>query len=217
MEEEKKALCDCFEEEYAPFFAALWRVPAGWKPVLFPLRGPGSVGCLGSLVGIWLFSRPPKRLVDQLPRLIGGRVVGVDCSLGSYGMAGPGFVGIKVKSKEVRTWMVVRLWGAAGWFRLGGKLISDGLSPTESQEIPAEEQVSLMSLRGLTFAEYKADNDSLVLGFKDDTGLLRPLTLRHDGRDVGVWRGNGERKTLAAEESLDDVVLVSKRGRIWLA
>ena len=68
-------------------------------------RGPGDVPYFASpvltLVGAWRFSRRPARLVDAGDGAFdGARVIAVESCLGSYGMGGPGFVGIRVRPKN---------------------------------------------------------------------------------------------------------------------
>jgi len=216
MSETPSALCHCREEEYAFCLAGLWRCPGGWNAVPFPLRGPGSLGCLASLLGVWVFSRRPFRLVDHWDAFRGRKVVAVHVCLGSYGMGGPGFLGFRVHTSHGRRWMVYRLWSAAEWLLLDGRLVNDGLFPDERQRIAADAQVSVRTLIGCTVDAVTCDEQALCVEFRDPGGEVHVLRLGRSGEGVLPWRGTGGRKVIPDAESLDDVIVVTRSGRLWL-
>lgn len=174
------------------------------------------MGCAGSLVGIWLFSRPPLRLVDEWEWIRGARVLAVDGCMGSYGMGGPGFLGLRVRAFEGETWVVFRLWSASDWLTLDDRVVNDGLFPREREGIAPDAQVSIQSLVGTTLEAYTCDPERLALGFRGAADQARWLTLRRNGAGVLPWRGTGLPKTIPEGESLDDVVVVSRTGRLWV-
>jgi len=57
-----------------------------------------------------------------IERLLNRRIIKWS-SKGSYGMGGPGFFGILLESKKPyqKEWLVLPLWGSAGWLLLDGK------------------------------------------------------------------------------------------------
>lgn len=200
----------CQEEEVAPFFAWLWRAADGWRPVFVPLRGPGSLwsilGWLFMLLGIWRFSRIPRLFLPHQKNYAGATVTGCSAGLGSYGMGGPGFVGIRLGSSG---WLVVRLWGAAGWMRLDGKLLREDFSRDERQQ--HEPLESLQSLVGTRFEGVIVSQEELQIRFSG-----RSLTLRRDGSDVPVFRGNGQPKVLDPGLDFAELLLFSRRANLWL-
>jgi hypothetical protein len=111
------AVIRCDEEEYAPFFATLWKLPGGWRWIAIPLRGPSEMMALPmTLIGIWRFARKPQRLSDLAEdAFVGARIDRICPNLGSYGMGGPGFWGLRCRHGARSFWIVYRLWSADGW------------------------------------------------------------------------------------------------------
>lgn len=70
---------------------------------------------------------PSRPLIDFIPSrlepqtLIGMRIDGYSPFVGTYGMGGAGFFGLRFGSE----WLVIALWGAAQWMHAGGRLIAD--------------------------------------------------------------------------------------------
>lgn len=121
-------------------------------------------------------------------------------------MGGPGFVGIRLGSNG---WLVIRLWGAAGWMRLDGRLLRESFSRDErAQHEPLE---SLQSLVGSRFEAVIISSEALEIRFSGKT-----LTLRRDGADVPVFRGNGQPKLLDPRVDFGDLLLFSRRASLWL-
>jgi hypothetical protein len=209
------AIINCHEEEFAPFFAYAWRRPSGWRPVFFYGRGPAGIGLISGLfltaIGIWRFARNPAQLHGQRSDYIGQRVLAVVTCLGSYGMGGPGFFGVRFR----KGWIVYRLWGADGWLTLNGKLIEESLFPDEREPIGKHNLISASQLKGSILRATECGDDQYDLAFvKNDENLC--LSVRRDGSAVPHWRGNGSPKVFADNESLEDAVIVSRTGRIWL-
>lgn len=215
----------CTEEEYAPCVSWLWRHRAGWRPLWAYARGPGDVPYFASpvltLVGAWRFSRRPARLVDAGDGAFdGARVIAVESCLGSYGMGGPGFVGIRVRPKNARfaTWIVFTLWAAAEWLTVGEELLEDGYFPDERERHASEggfRFFRLADLVGLTLNEMRIERDLVELVFAGTVGH-RALRLRADSSALPVHRGSKLPKHLAPSQDLRDAVVASRRARLWL-
>ncbi len=209
------AIIACQEEEFAPCFASVWRCRFGWKPILLGLRGPGGLNpllaLLFTLIGIWQFARVPQILRDRESEFVGQRVSRIECCLGSYGMGGLGFFGLRFASG----WIVYRLWAAAGWVTLDGKLIQDLMFPDERTQFEPSQLVPLNSLIGAQFRCLDSSDEQCDLVFDCREYEIR-LSFRRDGRDVPPHRGNGRTKVFATHERLEDAIVVSRVARLWL-
>ncbi|MEO5952481.1 MAG: hypothetical protein ABIQ44_08470 [Chloroflexia bacterium] len=68
----------------------------------------------------------PKTLRDvDITRIIGRWVREWSPTLGSYGMGGPGFFGLRLAENAdfPEEWLVLRLWGACNWLTLDGQWV----------------------------------------------------------------------------------------------
>ncbi len=187
-------------------------------------RGPAGVPFFFvpflTLLGIWKFSRIPHRLCDVgTEGFIGGRVLGVCSYLGSYGMGGAGFVGLKVRRPDAGVcWIVFAVWGAAGWLTVNGSACHDGYFEDE-RKVMAERQgsplPSLLELKGgrIDAIRLAAREFSLHLSHK---GILREIRLLADSGDLPVFRGSKEPRVMGGDEDLRDAILVSRRAHLWL-
>ncbi|MGA7733054.1 MAG: hypothetical protein WCD37_17485, partial [Chloroflexia bacterium] len=56
-------------------------------------------------------------------RIVGREVIRWLSSLGSYGMGGPGFFGLRLAAAGdyLEEWLALRLWGADNWLLLDGQ------------------------------------------------------------------------------------------------
>lgn len=212
------AVIPCVEEEYAAFFTWPARRRDGWRWVPFYLRGPALPGPVANLLtplGVWRFARSPRRLID-LPEeeWRGARVVDSCPGLGSYGMGGPGFLGLKCDLNRRAFWIVFTLWAATGWLNLGGRLLEEGLSQEERKAYSKRGISSIEVIHGSVIESISFTPDLARFRFTKG-GEGQAIELRRDGTRVPPWRGGGGRKVFLDEESLEDAVVVTRRGRLW--
>lgn len=163
--------------------------------------------------------RPPKLFREAGVDPCGGAVIEVSRHLGTYGMGGPGFLGILVEGGGTpgRRWLVVTLWGAAAWATIDGDLVAEELSEAERAELAGSGRACRSiteCLVGARLVRSACSDEVLVLGFERG-GALHRLEIRRDGRDVPPWSGTGEPRALAPEESMRDAVVVSESGYLW--
>ncbi|MFZ6183722.1 hypothetical protein [Nannocystis pusilla] len=165
--------------------------------------------------------RPPRLFRDGGFDPVGAEVVAVETHLGTYGMGGPGFFGLRLaggQPPEPR-WLVVTLWAAASWATLDGDLVREEFFEPERAELEAagrrfrSVQASLLGTR-LMAAE--CTDDLLALEFERD-GARQRLQIRRDGLDVPPWSGSGQPRMLGPGESMRDAVVVSESGYLWTA
>jgi hypothetical protein len=214
------AVVKCREEEFAPFFAWPTRRRNGWRWLPFYLRGPawpGPFGFLFTLLGIWRFARRPRRLVD-VPggEWLHSRIVNTCPCLGSYGMGGPGFLGLECRQHGKTFWIVFTLWTADSWLTLDGKLLESGLIGDEKKTHVERGIVSIEAIHGGSVDAVTFSPASLVIEIGKEDGV-HTLELRRDGSTVPPWRRTGGRKAFRDEESLEDALVVSRRANLWTA
>ena len=211
----------CVEEEFAFALAAPWRKRDGWKALLLYLRGPadpsGLFSPLLTLLGIWRFKRRPPRIADvDTSALIGATVVRTSGNLGSYGMGGPGFVGVQLATRRHgRTWIVCTLWGAGSWLTLDGSLVSEGYFEDERRERAATRSFRPLSdLLGAELTHLRSDRDGATLDFSTRSGPVK-LELRRDTAHLPPYR-SGEARAIADDADLRDALVLSRRAYLWL-
>ena len=210
----------CIEEEYSFCVSYLWRRSAGWRPLFIYFRGPAGVpffiAPFLSIAGLWRFTRRPRRLADHDLHALEHAVVTRTCSyLGSYGMGGPGFVGIRLRpASGGRIWVVFTLWAAAGWLTLDDALLEDGYFANERSD-SSRCVVPIASLVGARFTSATLTADAAELAFAHD-GTTHLLRLQRDSSHLPVHRGSKQPKMLLPTEDIRDAVIVSPRGNLWL-
>jgi hypothetical protein len=209
-----RAIIPCEEEEFGPFFSTLWRRRQGWRPVLFGLRGPAGLpffaNAILTVVGLWRFARKPACFAPVSASFAGRMVTAVDPLMGSYGMGGPAFLGLRMGGD----WIVFTLWGATGWSTLNSQRIEEKSNPNARATIELFHQ--LVSLVGARFVDLSSTNDQLRLTFatKDDERLV--LEIQRDGSHVPPFPGTGLPRAFLPDELLTDAVRISRTGRLWL-
>jgi hypothetical protein len=215
------SITSCIEEEYSLFLSYLWRRRGGWRPLLIYFRGPGGVpffiAPFLTLIGLWRFTRRPQRLADvDTQAFQDAKVMRVCSYLGSYGMGGPGFVGLQLKLSSGRPiWVVFTIWGAADWLTVGDDLLADGYSPSEQRELANARRFRLLSdFVGSTLKGIRLQHDIAELTFSSAAGPL-VLCLRGDSSSLPVHRGSKQPKVLASQD-VRDAVIISRRASLWL-
>lgn len=212
----------CIEEEYSLFLSILWRRRNGWRPLFMYFRGPAGVpffiAPFLTLIGLWRFARRPQRLSDADASLIrGATVTRTSEYLGSYGMGGPGFVGLRLRLSSGRhTWVVFTVWAAAGWLTINDDLLTEGYFPDEQRKLSSSRRLRRLSdLVGSTLTDTHLGRELAELTFTGSAGSL-VLRLRRDSSALPVHRGSKQPKVLAASQDLRDAVIISRRGALWM-
>ena len=149
----------------------------------------------------------------------GGRILDVSSYLGSYGMGGPGFVGLKIRDSAVSScWLVVTVWGASGWLSIDDKPCREGYFDEERREMEhamGEPLPSLLKLKGASIDEIEIDarhfSAKLSVG-----GSVYQLRLLADSRSLPVHRGSKEPKIMEEGEDIRNAIIVTRRARLWL-
>jgi hypothetical protein len=98
-----------------------------------PVQG-NIVACFDVIEGV---NYRPQTLGEVgLGRITGRNVTAWSASLGSYGMGGPGFFGLRLAAtgEHPDEWLILRVWGACCWLLLDGSWIEAHPNQYQVQE-----------------------------------------------------------------------------------
>ncbi len=130
---------------------------------------------------------------------------------GTYGMGGPGFLGFRLGDD----WMIVAIWGAGAWFRLGGRLLEDMFWEKHERSMPwqADPNLDFGNLFvGRRFTELEVTRDSVTARL--DNGQL--LTLSPDPGDRPHWEGSGEPRSVGPNDDLRQTIFLAPTPELWI-
>ena len=212
MSEQRPAILECYEEQYSFIVSALWRIPKGWSPTFFSLRA-SILSWLATFHGIVLFSRKTLPFHPVYAEWIGAQLVTINMRLGSSGMTGCAFLGLKISNDTGSKWLVYTLWGATEWLTINGSVIQNGLSEEEIAESPSGKSIAISELIESTLTDLQFDEEELTLTFAKDS-IPYTIKVTKDGNDILPWRGSGENKTFLAEENIEVCLRVCDTWRL---
>lgn len=158
--------------------------PAGWDG--------GPLGPSAPLVPF----RPEPVDPDDV---VGRTVHGWTAHAGTYGMGGPGFVGLDLGG----TWLVVTLWGAGSWIRLDDRLLD---------EVPRDDATVLV---GWTITACTVERTWLAVDLAGPDGG-HALRLAADPADRPPFAGDGRPRALAPDDDLRTAVVLAPTPEIWV-
>lgn len=149
-------------------------------------------GALGPSAPLVPF-RPDPVEPDEV---VGATVRGWTPNAGTYGMGGPGFVGLDLGDR----WLVVTLWGAASWLRLDDRLLDE------------VDRTDTTVLVGWTISGLVVERTWMSVAFADD----HALRLAADPSDRPPFAGDGRPRALAPDEDLRTAVVLAPTTEIWV-
>jgi hypothetical protein len=175
-------------------------------------RVPGNiVACSDVIDGV---SYRPQTLGEAgFERIVGRKVTAWSASLGSYGMGGPGFFGLKLaaKGEYPDEWLVLRVWGAGCWLLLDGQWIeahpnqyqvqeplysnfgpgedwdrvTDKVVGTTLRSASVEDGLPVFYLEGAEIHRLQMPKDTSLLSLYG--GTMQPRVWQHDGNQLDAW------------------------------
>jgi hypothetical protein len=135
--------------------------------------------------------------------------------IGSYGMGGPGFLGLELDPNQVRPneWFVLCLWGAAQWCLFDGKPIE---SPYQFPDLPAFGiDAFSREVSGGEIIEASIQDKSCEL-LIELSGASHRFEIPSDTRRLPPYGGTGGRRNLAPQDSLWDAWVVSPTKYLYV-
>lgn len=179
-----------------------FQVPGAERP--YPTRDHPHPGPSGPLVAFVPAPLDPAAVV-------GKTIDAWTPYAGTYGMGGPGFLGLRVGDG----WLVVAIWGAPSWFRLDGRLLEDNFWDKHNRQRP-------------WLSEFKPGCDDLFVG-RQVMGLSverTSMTLTLDGggvlnlspdpQDRPPFEGNGGDREIGPTDDLRSVVFMAPTAELWI-
>lgn len=149
-------------------------------------------------------------------RILHRQIIGWSANLGSYGMGGPGFFGLKLSATELfsEEWLVLTLWGADNWLVLDNHWLAANPNQYEIQkplysnfgaELDWDETTPL--LIGATLTDAIVQDNSSVLTLQRENAA-HVLEIPQDPSRLSRYGGSGEPRVWNQDESQWDAWVV---------
>lgn len=193
------------------------------------VRGPRYVGWASPFV-VHLMNRP-RTLSEAGPaRLIGVCVMDVELYLGSYGMGGPGFIGLLLEpeaGERYSDYLTYTVWGSSLYTLLDGRVIrcSDRYTSRYNPWLPRLDadadhykqayELLRKTLRGTAIESVKLDNLRCVLTLTNQDETHQLEFLADDPRLPPA--DNGKPRTSKIDTCIGDyLVFQNERATLWV-
>ncbi len=151
--------------------------------------------------------KPPALTAE---RVVGRVVDGIHLNVGTYGMGGPGFFGLRLGDE----WLVVAIWGASSWVAVEGRIVEDIFWDTNGTPRPwvtgGGDELSAV-LVGQPVTSFELGRCSLTVGIGSVTLSIAESP---DGRPI--LEGNRQPRAFEADDDLRRSVFLSPTTEIWV-
>jgi hypothetical protein len=150
---------------------------------------------------------PPSLTADKLV----GRTVDEICTyVGTYGMGGAGFLGLRLGSQ----WLVIAFWGAASWVQVDGRIVQDGFWEKNGWQRPwitdqGDELAAV--LVGQSITSFAVARHSLTVGIGG-----RTLSITEAPESRPILEGNKKPRCFERADDLRRAVFLSPTAEIWV-
>ncbi len=156
----------------------------------------------------------------SIKRILGREIIAWNNSLGSYGMGGPGFFGLKMAAHNgyPAEWLVLIVWAADNWLLFDGQWVAAHSNqysvqhPLTSNFVAAEDWDGLSSklLHTTIVGAEIVDKSSRIRVEKNDRSHL--LELPEDTSRLPMYGGTLTKRVWNDDESHLDAWIISQRG-----
>ena len=159
---------------------------------------------------------PFCELIDFEPQLLTaervlGRVVSRICTcVGTYGMGGPGFFGLRFGEE----WLVIAIWGASSWIQVDGRIVEDVFWEKNDAPRPwitAERDELTTSLIGQSVSSYDIGQYSLRICIGKHT-----LSICESSDARPVHEGNKSPRRFEKNDDLRKAIFLSPTTELWI-
>ncbi|MEP2716203.1 hypothetical protein [Pseudophaeobacter sp.] len=180
----------------------------------YELKIPDSTRPFGPEIATGL--GPKHELIPLVPVpltldiLAGKPVEEISTELGSYGMGGEGFFGLRLG----QDWFVIALSGAAAWLRFDGVLIEGWFCEEHGRPKPwIDDEGDRLSpqILGAQIVRLDVQPHSLHLGFDNGSELSLDATL-----DLPVFEGRKAPRRFLEEDDLNHALFLAPTREIWV-
>jgi len=144
-------------------------------------------------------------------QIIGRKVDEICTYVGTYGMGGPGFFGLRLGAE----WLVISVWGAAEWMTIVGRNVQDTFYDDYGREPPLMtdtcDELSPLIV-GQEITAISVEKQSFVMEFANETKLQ--ITESSDNRPL--LQGTKEPRKFADDDDLRKAVFLSPTIELWV-
>lgn len=159
---------------------------------------------------------PSGRLRPFAPPLSAEQVIGrtvqeICPCLGTYGMGGPGFFGLRLGSE----WLIIAVWGAGDWMTARGRCVGDAYYREHGHPTPwlaGESDELAVSLVGQRVRSIAVRRHSLRIVFENELDL----TIEEASDHRPVLEGTKEPRRFTDEDDLRRAVFLAPTSEIWV-
>lgn len=179
-----------------------FEIPDPSQPI--PEGERGAVGPSGHLIPF-----VPNALSAE--QVINRRVDEILTYVGTYGMGGPGFFGLRLGEE----WLVVAIWGAAEWIMVDGILIQDHFFEDYGRPRPwiTEDADDLSpKLVGSKITSLELHQRSMRISFSN--GMTLAIDEAAESRPI--LEGNKKPREFLADDDLRKAVFLAPTAEIWV-
>jgi hypothetical protein len=143
--------------------------------------------------------------------MVVGRTVDEICThVGTYGMGGPGFFGLRLGDE----WLVIAIWGAASWVQVDGRIVEDVFWDTNGWPRPwitnEGDELSRL-LVGQHITSFELAEHSLTVGIGG-----RTLSISESPEGRPMLEGSKEPRSFEPGDDLRKAVFLSPTIEIWV-
>ncbi len=159
---------------------------------------------------------PFYELVDFHPetltaeRIVGRTVREICTYAGTYGMGGPGFLGLRLDDE----WLIIAIWGADSWAQVDGRIVQDYFWDKNGWPRPwitdqGDELTGV--LVGQPITSFEVAKHSLTVGIG-----RRTLSISESPEGRPILEGNKQPRSFEDADDLTRAVFLSPTTEIWI-
>ncbi|WP_282048412.1 hypothetical protein [Sulfitobacter mediterraneus] len=179
-----------------------FEIPDQHQPI--PEDERGAVGPSGHLLPFM-----PKVLSAE--QIVGRKVDEILTHVGTYGMGGPGFFGLRLGDE----WLVFAIWSASEWITVDGLLIQDHFFEDYERPRPwitGEADNLSPLLLGSVVTSLELNQRSMRMSFSNGMSL----TIDEAPENRPVFQGNKRPREFLEDDDLRKAVFLAPTAEIWV-